>query len=348
MRFDELLAIHRRHFLMGAGAAGAAAMMPGSAFAQGKTVVVGTWGGDYQNLLEENISKPLLAPKGVTVQYDVGNAPPRKNKLIAERRLPRGTQDVVGLSDIDMYEMSLANVLEKLDTSKFANSKNLIPALAKDYAAPHIYSGLVLVYNPNHADPKGFADMWDPRYAGKVGFADGLYIQNINAAALVAGGDRSNFEPGKAKMMELKKAGARVYPSNEAVAAALQSGEIWMTPMWRARAFQWASGGIPVKDIAPKEGITPILFEMAVPRNSQNKDAAYEFLQAMLEPKAQGGFAQKMGYVPTVNNAPLTPDLEQKLTFTPEEQKRFIVPDYDYIAKNNNALREWWQRDVLG
>jgi putative spermidine/putrescine transport system substrate-binding protein len=348
MRFDELLAIHRRHFLMGAGAASAAAMMPGSAFAQAKTCVVGTWGGDYQNLLEENISRPLLAPKNVTVQYDVGNAPPRKNKLIAERRLPRGTLDIACLSDIDMYEMSLTGVLEKLDPSKFSNAQNLIKALAKDYAAPHIYSGLVLVYNPNHSDPKGFADMWDPRFAGKVGFADGLYVQHLSAAALVGGGDRSNYEPGKAKMMELKKAGARVYPTNEAVAAALQTGEIWMTPMWRARAFQWASGGIPVKDVAPKEGITPILFEMAVPKNAQNKDAAYEFLNAMLDPKAQGGFAQKMGYVPTVTNAPLTSDLQQKLTFTAEEQERFIVPDYDYIAKNNNAFREWWQRDVLG
>jgi putative spermidine/putrescine transport system substrate-binding protein len=350
MKTNGSLEIGRRGLLAGAGAlAGAAAMGgPRMAWAQRRTAVVGTWGGDYQNLLDANIVRPLLAPQNVEVQYDVANAPPRKNKLLAERRLPRGTLDIACLSDIDMYEMSLTGVLEDLDTSKFPNSLNLIPALSKRYAAPHIYSGLVIVYNPQHAEPKSWADLWDSRYAGRIGFADGLYVQHIKAAAFTAGGGRSDFEPGKAKLMELKRTGAKVYPSNEAVAQALQTGEIWITPMWRARAFQWANAGIPVKDVAPSEGVVPILFEMAVPKNSQNKDAAYAFLNAMLDPRAQAGFAEKMGYVPTVTNAPLPANLETALSFTAAEQQNFVVPDYEYIAANNNSLREWWQREFLG
>ncbi len=41
--------------------------------------------------------------KGVTVQWDVAAQDPRKNKLIAERRLPSGTLDIACLCDVDMY-----------------------------------------------------------------------------------------------------------------------------------------------------------------------------------------------------------------------------------------------------
>ena len=332
--------------LIGGAAAALAAGRP--ARAQPMTAVVGTWGGDYQNLLQANIVAPLLEPQGVEIQYDVGDAPPRKTKLMAERRLPRGTLDIVCLSDIDMFEMSLADVLDELDTTRFPNAANLIETLRKPYAAPHIYSGLVIVHNPEHADPKAWADLWDPRYKDRVGFSDPLYVQNIMAANFAAGADRSDFEPGKEKLMELKAQGARVYPSNEAVAQALQAGEIWITPMWRARAYQWSSAGIPVTDTVPTDGTTPVVFEMGVPKNAPNKDAAYAFLEAMLAPEAQDRFAATMGYVPTVTNAPLPPELAEALTFSEAEQATFVVPDYEYIAANSNAFRDWWQREFLG
>ena len=338
----------RQALSMMGGTAALAAMGPLGARAQSMTAVVGTWGGDYQNLLQDNIVTPILEPRGVTIQYDVANAPPRKNKMLAERRLPRGSLDIVGFSDIDMFEMSLTGLLEELDESQFPNSANILPGLGKSYAAPHIYSGLVLVYNPEHADPQSWEDMWDPAYAGRVGFADGLYVQHLTAATLAAGGSVSDLEPGKEMLMRLRdNGGANVYPSNEAVAQALQTGEIWMTPMWRARAFQWANGGIPVRDRVPSEGTTPILFEFGIPANAPNKEAAYAFLDAMLEPDAQDRFAASMGYVPVVDNAPLPEELSAVLTFTEEEQGRFFTPDYEYIAENNEQFRTWWTREFL-
>src|SRR5204862_7503887 len=92
--------------------------------AQAATCVVGTWGGDYQNLLDANIVKPLLEPKGLGVQWDVAAQGPRKNKLMAERRLPRGTLDIACLSDVDMYDISLSGALDTLEEAKIPNLKN--------------------------------------------------------------------------------------------------------------------------------------------------------------------------------------------------------------------------------
>lgn len=345
---DIRLAISRRDFGLGAASLAGAAVLGGApVHAQGTPCIVGTWGGDYQNLLEANIVKPLLEPKGVTVQWDVAAQNPRKNKLIAERRLPKGTLDIACLSDVDMYDISLSGALDTIDESKLPNLKNAVATLRKPYSVPHIYSGMVLVYNPNHAQPKAFADLWSDKYRGKVGLVALLYNQIFMAATLAAGGTLSDFEPGKKRLLELKKLGVRVLPSNEAMAQALQSGEVWITPMWRARAIQWQNAGIPVTNVAPAEGAIPIVFDFGVPKNAPNKEGAYAWLNASLEPQAQVAFAQKMGYAPTVSNAQLPPELAQKLTFSAEEQAKLKSPDYGYVAKESQNLKQWWDREFL-
>ncbi len=70
----------RRTLAAGAAFAAASAGLPGSARAQAKQVVVGTWGGDYGELLRQNIDAPLMQPQGIEVLQDVANADPRKNQ----------------------------------------------------------------------------------------------------------------------------------------------------------------------------------------------------------------------------------------------------------------------------
>ena len=246
-----------------------------------------------------------------------------------------------------MYDISLSGALETLDESKVSNLKNAVAALRHAYAVPHIYSGMVLVYNPAHAQPKAYADLWDEKYRGKVGLVDLLFTQILIVATVAAGGTPSDFEPGKKKLIELKKLGVRVLPSNEAMAQALQSGEVWITPMWRARCVQWQNAGIPVANVAPAEGAIPILFEFGVPKNAPDKEGAYAFLNASLEPAAQIGFAQKMGYAPTVANAQLPPEQAEKLMFSAAEQAKLVKTDYDYVAKEYQNLKQWWDREFL-
>lgn len=342
----------RRGALGGTAAAFAAlsAGAPRPVLAAGGQCTVGTWGGDYQDLLIANIDTPLVKPQGIEVLYDVAVAPPRKTKLIAERASRRGSMDVACLSDVDMFEMAQLNLFETIDATRVPNTANVVPALAKPYAIPHIYSGQVILYNPDKvsAPPKSYADLWDPKYRNRVGFADGLYLQVFSSAALVGGGSMSNFEPGKAKLKELRELGARVYPSNEALAVALKGEEVWLTIMWLARGFMWKKGGINITHAVPVEGAQPIVFDMAVPKNARNKDAAYAWLNASLDPKAQVAFADKMGYVNTVTNATLPPELQAQIGFTPEQQANFRKPDYEYIAKNNSQLLDWWNREFKG
>jgi len=336
----------RRHALsLGLGAVAAPAILR-MAHAEGGRVVVGTWGGDYARLLAKNIEDPILKPKGYEVAQDQANSPPRRSKTLAEKRLPRGTSDIQALSAAEMFEMNEGGVAETIDYSKLKNAANLIPSMKYSFGVGHIYSGKVAVYNPKLIPdaPKSFKDAFDPKHGNKMGIIDIQYQYVMVAASLAAGGKVNDVEPGKAILMEAKKAGVRIYPTNEAFAQALKTEEIGVGIMWKARVIQWQNAGISVQSVAPAEGVPMYVSGFMIPKNAPNKEGGYAYMDAMLEKSAQENFAIDMGYNPTVTNAVVAPDLQKRIGFTAEEQSRLVDLDYGYIAKNDSAMKEWWDK----
>ena len=184
--------ISRRHFLSaGAGAATMLAWNPRLARAQSGQVVVGTWGGDYGQLLSDLVDKPILAPKGIEVLQDVANAEPRKTKLLAERQSRRGSMDVACLSDADHYIVEGTDAFEAIDPARISRLDKVFPELRTKTAIPHIYSAQVILYNVNQVKtpPTSWADLWDPKWRGRVGLVDILFPNNtIMTAATSFGG----------------------------------------------------------------------------------------------------------------------------------------------------------------
>ena len=343
-----MIKLSRRSVL--AGTAATALGAPSVARAQdNKKIVIGTWGGDYSRLLTKDIDAPLLVPKGWECVHAEENADPRKAKMLAEKSLRRGTTDVQGMSANDMFDLDQQGLVEQLDYSKMPNAKNLIPSMKYAYGIGHIYSGKVLLYNPDlMAAPTSFADTLDPKHGNKLGIIDIQRQFNMVASALASGGSMSNFEPGKERLIACRKAGARIYPSNEAFAQALKTGEIACGIMWKARAVQWQNAGIKVNTVAPKEGIPMYVSGFVMPKNAPNKAGAYAWLDAMMAASAQEGFAVDMGYNPTVTNAKVEPELQKRIGFTADEQKRLVDLDYGYMAKNDVAFQDWWNKSFKG
>lgn len=344
----------RRNVLMGSATlAGSVALgglpQPASAQSKGK-VVVGTWGGDYARLLTKNVEEPFLISQGWEVLQDQAGDPQRRSKLLAEKRLPRGTTDVQGLSAINMFQMHDAGVAAPIDYGRLKNAANLIPSMKYPYGMGHIYSGKVAVYSPKviPTAPKSYKDVFDPKHGNKLGIIDIQYQYTLVCAALAAGGKINDLEPGKKLLLECKKAGARIYPTNEAFAQGLKVEEFGIGVMWKARVVQWQNAGISVESVTPAEGALAYISGFIVPKNAPNKDGAYAYLDAMLEKKAQEAFAVDMGYNPTVTNAVVAPDLNKRIGFTPEEEKKLVDLDYDYMNQNDVALKEWWDKELKG
>lgn len=340
--------IDRRQLMKTVLAASGAAALSRPARADGGRVIVGTWGGDYAHLLTKNIEDPLLKPKGIEVIQDQESDAPRRAKMLAEKRLPRGSVDIEGLSAANMYEMNEAGVLEQIDYSKLSNAKTILPAMKYPYGIGQIYSGKVVVYNPKliPTAPTKFMDAFDPKFGNKIGVIDIQYQYVMTAASLAGtdGAEMTNMDKAKAVLMAAKAGGARIYPTNEAFAQALKTEEISIGVMWKARAVQWQNAGISCDSAAPAEGIPAYVSGFAIPKNAPDKVNAYAYLDAMLTPSAQEAFAVDMGYVPTVDDAHVAPDLLKRIGFTPEEQKRLKDLDYGFLAKNDSAMKEWWDK----
>ena len=345
------MSINRRHALAGTAAfAAATALPPAARGQQSSDIVVGTWGGDYGALLQSEIDEPLMKPLGINIAQDIASNDPRRTKLIAEKGSRRSSMDVACINDIDSFILSEQGILETVPESGVPRLSEVLPVFKKPHSIPHIYSALVVIYNPDKikTPPKGYADLFDPQYKGRVGYSDVLYNWNIAAANIAGKGKPNDMSEGRKLLMELKKTEPKVFPSNEALAAALKSEEVWISSMWLARGFMWKKGGIPVAWSVPEEGAIPILFEAAVPKNSRAKDGAWKYLNAMLDPKAQVAFADKMGYVPTVKDAKLPEELARGISLTEAQQAKLRPLDYEYMQKERGAILDFWNKEFKG
>jgi putative spermidine/putrescine transport system substrate-binding protein len=342
-------ALNRRKFIALSGASLVAAPMIArqSALAQGGELRVANWGGDWNERVVRAFEAPFINSKGIKVIHELSNPPERKAKLLAERRLPRGSVDVTWLSDADAYEMDQAGVLEPIDQSKIPNWKYIDTKLQVPHIVTWIYGGIVLMYNPNKVpEPKSFADLWNPKYADRVGINDGIYFQYIYAASLAHGGTMGNVDKAFPALLDLKKAvKPRLYPTHQALAAAFNSEEVWISANYSSRIIQWTKEGVPVKWAYPKEGAIFTSFGAGIPKKGLNRDAAYYYLNAMLEPQAAGKIGELTSYPPSTTNAEMPDEIRKTIAFTPEQIQQFNFVDYGYAAKNDSKWVEWWNKE---
>ena len=345
---DPLFRSGRRGLL--AGAAGALSLPFIRPAAAAESVVIGTWGGDYANLLRANVEEPILKPKGVDVVQDLGDEDQRVAKMYAQRRLPRGAMDISCLQGVRGHEVSAAGLVVPISASEVPSLSHVLPNLRSDTFIPHIYSPQVIIYNPEKVSepPKTLADLLDPKYKGRVGLGNGNYFYTMMAAALATTGDLNKVDDPAARdlVLKLNANGLRLYPSTDSIGAGIKSGEIDVGIMWLARVIMWQNAGIPVKASFPKEGNILYVAGMTVPKNAPNKAAASKYLDAMLQPSAQAMFAEKMGYLPTVDNCPLSGKVGEQLTLP--EGVRMLAPDYGVLGKLQSPTSEWWKKSVAG
>jgi len=341
----------RRQFI-GAGAAIAAVGMVGSreAFAQNKRLVVTNWGGDWNDRTVKFIEAPLLESKGWKIVRDLNTAPQRRTKLVAEKNLPRGSIDVAHLSISDAVFVNNNGAVDTIDFKKIPNASDLVKEITTPFFLPWLYSTWEIVYNPTQIKtaPTSLAELWNPAYAGRVGVTNQHYQDYIQMASLLASGKLHDFEAAKKKLLELKAINKpKVYESHQQIAAGFKAGEIWIACNYRARALQFQADGIPVNVAFPKEGAALQTFGACIPKKAQNKEGAYVYLNALLDPKGLADLCQANYYSPANNKVVLPGEVGKKITLTAEQRKKLFPPDFDWLSKNDAAQLEWWNKEFV-
>ncbi|WP_408007387.1 PotD/PotF family extracellular solute-binding protein [Pseudalkalibacillus sp. A8] len=313
-------------------------------------LVVGAWGGDYQQFMTDFVNPGFEEVNSDTeVVYVPEDAPSRLTKLRVEKE-GDGTFDVVQLSYDTIQEMIDEGIMMELDYSKITNSKHIKPNLENPYFVPHIYSAGVLLYNENivEEEPTSWEVLWDPKYKGKVGIYVDVFDRWLYAAATLEGNAESmEWDKSWDKFISITENDPKFYTSQEALGTALQTGEIALTIGWKSRAVQWnEAGGDPIGNVIPQEGTYPRIYGGGIPANAQNVDAAYDYLNAMLEPESQVEFAANMGYDTTVVNAKMSEELIENVGFSEEETELVKSIDFGYVSENYAAWKDKFDREI--
>jgi putative spermidine/putrescine transport system substrate-binding protein len=332
---------------LAAAMSAASAGLPRPSAAQAESVVVGSWEGDFGRILQQSVDVPLARPARLMSVQDLAPPSIRRAELIAERRHRRGSVDLAGLPDVDMFELARMELFEPVPEARVRRLRFVLPALRLPYAVPQLYSVRVILYNPEKVDPppRRYAELWESRFAGRIGLLDELAVQYVETAALAGGGSVSDFGPAWERLREWKRMGARVYGPPSHLRDALKSGEVWATVGWLAQGYLWQKEGVPVRHAVPEEGATSITYEWAVPRNAVNKDGAWRYCSLLLEREAQIAFAARLGYLPVVADVTLPEALESRINLTEAERSRVLRPDFAYLAANARAVRAFWNGD---
>ncbi|MBV9065106.1 MAG: extracellular solute-binding protein [Methylobacteriaceae bacterium] len=348
IEFPLSASLTRRAALVG-GVSAAAAAFAGPARAAGGILVVSNWGGDWNDRTVRFVEQPLVEAKGIKIVRDLGMEPERKAKLVAERQLRRGSVDVIHINATDAFELQNQGVLADLDGSKIQNLANVVPTLKQTYFVPWLYSGVVILYNKDKIKdpPKSYADLWDKKWAGKLGLTNQLYFNYVMMAGLLNGGSMTNAEEGQKRLAELKElTKPRIFAAHQQMAAGLATGEVELAVNYKARALQWQNDGTPLLVQYPSEGAIATTFGASLPKRAPNPDAAYEYFNDMLDPKAMAQLSGASFYAPANTKADLTPELRAKVDFTEDQRKALKFPDYGYVAKNTAAWLEWWNKSI--
>lgn len=338
----------RRGFLGGLLAtASASALLPKIAYSQTGSIAVSNWGGDWGDRTERFVEKPLLEEKGFKIIRDQGMEPERKAKLISEKRIRRASADVIHINSSDAYELRQLGVVRDLDLSKIPNYADVVEELKSPYFVPWLYSGVVIIYNKDKVaePPKSYAELFDPKWAGRIGLTNQLYFNYMMMAGLVAKGDMTSVEEGKPLLEKfVAESEPRLYAAHQQLQAGLANGEVDIAINYKARGLQWAKDGLPLGIAYPAEGAIAVTFGVSMAEFAPNGENGYAYLDAALDPTAMAGLAEASLYAPANTKAALSDELRALVDFSDAERAAMRFLDFAYVAENTAAWLEWWNK----
>ncbi|MGW5266702.1 polyamine ABC transporter substrate-binding protein [Microbispora sp. NPDC004025] len=164
-----------------------------------------------------------------------------------------------------------------------------------------------IAYNPKYIDtpPTSIAELWNPKYKGKVGMmSDSQEIANFGLFAVGADPDKStqaDWEKAAAKLQEQRDGGIVRKYYDQAYMDPLAKGDIWLTMAWSGDVFQKnVSDGTDLKFVVPQEGGTIWTDNMTIPKTATNPVDAIMLMDFFYDVNVAAHLAEYINYVTPV------------------------------------------------
>ena len=169
-------------------------------------------------------------------------------------------------------------------------------------------TGIAYDRNRTGRDITKLADLWDPKFKGKVGmFSDVQELGNFGLMAIGVNPDKSStsdWEKAADHLKEQKDKGIVRKYYDQSYIDALGQGEVWITQAWSGDIYQKnVSDNTDFRFVIPEEGGTLWTDNMTIPITAKNPVDAIMLMDFFYEVENAASLAEYINYVCPVPNA---------------------------------------------
>jgi spermidine/putrescine-binding protein len=253
--------------------------------------------------------------------------------------------DVISPSSDVATMLSRTGLVAPLDLSKIPNYSQVSPKLTsmplvksdgKVYGVPLTWGSNPLLYDKSAlaAPPAAWADLWDPKFKGKLSLWDDL--SSVYMAAQVLGFGKQDptaiynlsdaqLEQVKTKLIALKPNIRKLWSTGGELTNLFQNHEVIAAMGWPLVTNQLQKAGLPIEEEIPAEGTTGWIDHLMITSSSDNKELAYSLLNYMISAQTQKQLSDVTGYIPANPQA--------ATLMTPDQRRSLHLDDIDNYQK---------------
>lgn len=308
----------------------------------GNTLTIYNWG-DY---IDPDLIKKFEKETKIHVSYQTFDS----NEAMMTKIEQGGTNfDLIVPSDYTISKMKKANLLEKLDQSKVPNIKyldkhfvNLSYDEGNHYSIPYFWGTVGILYNSemlNGMKIKSWKDLYQPELKHEIMLVDGsreVMGMGLNTLGYSLNDvNHQHLQEAKRKLQELMP-NVKAIVGDE-IKLMIENNESSVGVVWSGEAANIVQENPALDYVIPSEGTNLWFDTMAIPKSAKNKEAAYKFMNFMLDPKNAATNAEYVGYSTPVAAAMkyLPKEVANDKRFYPNLNNTKGLEVYDDLGKKN-------------
>ncbi len=270
--------------------------------AESRTLNIYVW----TEYVPESVIKGFEEKTGITVNVSTFSS--NEDMLAKVKAESEGAYDLVQPSDYMVEQMINQGMLEKIDSTKLTNLKNIGASYLKpsydptgEYSVPYLGGvGAIAVNTSMITDEiNSYADLFNPAYANTLVVLDdfratiGITAHSIGLSMNET--DPANLALVKEQLLKLKDI-VKLYDS-DSPKSALISGDCALGFCWSAEIALAMEENPDIEIVYPEEGAFLFLDNWCVPKGAKNYDEAMEFINYMLEAETSAKVSAEFPYL---------------------------------------------------
>ena len=329
---------------------------PRSAVAKSETIRIASFGGHFQDVLNNSVVQPIAAKLGINAVVETYGG--EYDRLAATIRSGANPYDIVHVETRFLMQGGQEGLLAPIDWSE-VNRSAFVDGATNQFGVGMLSWGLVLAWNADRlpkgaAPPSTWADLFDlGKYPGPRALRNSPE-GNLEVALLADGVPRADLykngldvERALRKLSTIRK--FVTWWNTGAESEQKLTSSAALAAMWNGRVGNLKhSAGLNV-GWTYRDSINQFDW-WVIPINSAHKKAAMRFLAATADGTGQDVIAKDFGYGPVAKTVldKMSPELRAETPSAPENSRMGVPFDGAWWAANEASVSERWNRWLLG